>query len=111
MLKQKNEHGGNKYWQILSATITILYLRHKYFSYDLLKWACWTVLTSAAKSQTGSLSSSVSPVLSAQSQSHYLCCPLQSVSSMDKNYIIIIIIISISSSCSSSGINLSVQQL
>lgn len=52
----------------------------------LLKWACWTVLTSAAKLQTGSRSSSASPFLSEQRQSHYPFCRVWSfMGSMDKN--------------------------
>lgn len=42
----------------------------------LLKWACWTVLTAAAKSQTGSQSSFVSQVLSAQDKSCYIPFPV-----------------------------------
>ena len=70
----------------------------------LLKWACWTVLTSAAKSQTGSQFSSVSPFLSTQRQdiNPPVHCEVQSAQC-------IVIIIIIRNSCSS--INLSAQQL
>ena len=86
----------------------------------LLKWACWTVLTSAAKSQTGFLFSSVSPVLSAQIHSHYniiqlygLIWPViisSSITISISSSSIVVSIISISI-ISSSSIDLVAQQL